>query len=64
MAEGDTLRARVRAARDAVREAKDVLRKFGPEAPALLGSLPDIATLVAEIDQFKREALARKPDLV
>ena len=64
MAEGETLRAQVRAARDAVREAKDNLRKFGPEAPALVGSVADIATLVAEIDQFKREVMARRPNIV
>jgi len=64
MAEGELLRAQVRAAREAVREAKDNLRKFGPEAPALVSSVADIATLVAEIDQFKREVLARRPDIV
>ncbi len=63
MSEGEALRARVRAARDAVRQAKDDLRKFGPEAPALVTSLADIATLVVEIDQFKREVLARTPDI-
>lgn len=63
MPEGEALRVRMRAARDAVREAKNYLRKFGPEAGAVVGSLPDIATLIAEIDQFKREAVARRPDI-
>jgi hypothetical protein len=64
MAEGEALRARMRVARDAIREAKADLRKFNPTAPALVGSIPDIATLMGEIDQFKREVLARKPDIV
>jgi len=54
----------MRVARDAIREAKADLRKFNPTAPALVGSIPDIATLMGEIDQFKREVLARKPDIV
>jgi outer membrane protein TolC len=64
MAEGEALRAQVRAAREAVRQAKDNLRRFGPEEPALVSSVPDLAMLVAEIDQFKREVLARKPDIM
>jgi len=54
----------MRAARDAIREAKDDVRKFGPVSPALVGSVPEIATLVAEIDQIKREVVARRPDIV
>jgi len=61
MPEGEALRTRVRAAREAVRDAKENLRKFGPEAPALVGSVGDIATLMAEIDQFKQEVVARRP---
>ncbi len=64
MAECEALRARVRKARDAVREAKNDLRNFGPEAPALVGSMPDLAMLVSEIDQFRREVLSRRPDIL
>ena len=64
MVEGEALRTRVRAAREAIRQAKDDLRKFGPTSPALVSSVPDLAMLVAEIDQFKREVVSRKPDIV
>jgi hypothetical protein len=64
MVECEALKARMRAAREAIKEAKDDLRKFGPESPALVGSISDIATLVAEIDQFKREVVAGRPDIV
>jgi hypothetical protein len=63
MPEGEMMRARMRAAFEAVREAKNSLRKFGPEASAVLGSLPEIQTLMAEIEQFKREVVARRPDM-
>ena len=59
-----TVAPRSRAAREAIKQAKDDLRKWEPTSPALVSSLPDIAMLVAEIDQFKREVIARKPDIL
>ena len=64
MTDGEALKLCVRAARDAIREAKDNLRQFGPASPELVSSVPDLAILVAEIDQFKREVVSRKPDIV
>jgi len=64
MSEGEDLRVRVRAAREAIRVAKEDLRKLGPTSPAMVSSAPDLAMLVSEIDQFKREVISRRPDIL